>query len=128
MPSKKPVTLYQVTEHKVFVDDGRDYLRIRSMGPLKFTSDGDSVYPLTKEARDIDVPIHRFRRPDGGMLVAIGNDAMDVFDAIYSNERAEALASLFAERAALANAMARIESFNSLPLIKRVWRAIRKTI
>ena len=124
----KPVTLYQVTEHKVFVDDGLDYLRMRSMGPIKFTSDGDFVYPLTQAVRDIDVPIHRFRRPDGGMLVAIGDDAMDVFDAIYSNERAEALFSLLAERAARANAMARIESFNSLPLIKRVWRAIRKAI
>lgn len=124
----KLVTLYQVTEHKVFVDDGCDYLRMRSMGPLKFTSDGDFVYPLTQEVRDIDVPIHRLRRPDGGMLVAIGNDAMDVFDAIYSNERAEALVSLFTERAARANAMARIESFNSLPPIKRVWRAIRKAI
>ena len=132
MPGSKPVTLYQVKEHKVFVGDGRDFLRMRSLGPLKLTTCDDLVYPLTQEVRDIDLPIHKLRFHGGPcareMLVAIGDDAMDVFDAVYSKERARALADLNAERKARADALARIENFNNLPLLKRIWRAIRKTI
>ena len=132
MPSKKPVTLYQVAKHKVFVDDGRDFLRMRSLGPPKLTTCEGLVYPLTQEARDIDLPIHKLRFHGGPgareMLVAIGDDAMDVFDAVYSKERARALADLNAERKARADTLARIENFNNLPLLKRIWCAIRKTI
>lgn len=131
------VTIYQVVERKFVTEkDPRffAFTRLERISPI-VTSDGDLLaeFPNTATANRIEVPVHRFRCMDergllAEKLVAIHPDAMQVFDAMFEEERRSVLDSLQAERLAHRITSSRIERLKSLPLLKRIWRAIRKDI
>ncbi len=137
MPQQDTITIFEVVERKAVTEkDPRFYhfTRIDSVRPI-FTTDGDALaqFPMEFRVNYIDVPVHRLVRYDDWgrpekKFVAISPGAEEIFNALFEGERRSSLASLGAERQARRDALERIDSFASLPLLKRIWRAIRKEI
>lgn len=137
MPQQDTITIFEVVERKAVTERDPRFYRftmIERVPPI-FTTDGDMLaeFPHTRKIGYIDIPVRRFVRygdddhPEE-KFVAMSPEAMEIFDAAFSEERQKTQASLTAYREAHAKALSRINEFNSLPLIKRILCAIRKDI
>lgn len=144
MPKQTTITIFEVVERKAVTErDPRFYRFTKLEGvPPIFTADGDMLaeFPLSGKIRHVDIPVRSFVRygNDGNpekKFVAISPEVEEIFDAFLEGERRSMFANIKAERQAKEDAVrakedayAIIDGFNSLPLFKRIWRAIRKDI
>lgn len=144
MPKQTTITIYEVVERKAVTDKDPRFYRFTKIDlvPPIFTTDGDMLaeFPHASKIGHIDTPVHRFARYGDGdhpeeKFVAMSLEVMEIFNAVFEGERRSMLASIKAERQAKESAVrakedayAIIDGFNSLPLFKRIWRAIRKDI